>query len=168
MGICPKKLGDEVRLSQTDFNKIGAWLKDSPIFTNVVGREAVGLVVAAVTGFCLGIILSPLLVAVQGNTSAKILVAGGAVASIVGYVSSVLFATHLGAWLEERPAVCLQALQSFMQRWSEHREKVPHVLQGIFDGLSSKYENGKLDISEQQALNIVEGVLALSVAAQIS
>ncbi|MFA6262947.1 MAG: hypothetical protein WC630_00720 [Candidatus Babeliales bacterium] len=67
------------------------------------------------------------------------------------------------------PAVCQDALKSFLPKWSEHREKVPYTLQGLFDGLYDQQKsNGKLAINDQQAQKLVEGIMALSMVAQIA
>ena len=93
---------------------------------------------------------------------------GGAFLTVFGALSSiVLIANIVDKLLENKPEGCAKALTSFINKWPEYKVQTPQVLQGMFDGLYAKRQVANCGLTDAQAQQLVEGVLALSVAAQV-
>ena len=85
-----------------------------------------------------------------------------------GLGSGILIADIVDKLLENKSGVCLKALNSFIQKWPTHKAQTPQTLQGMFDELYVKRQAKNCGLTDVQAQQLIEGILALSVAAQVA
>ena len=147
-----KSLSNELQLSQTNLNKIGAWMNKYHSIMHISGVAA-GIGTLAILEYFFKENKGP--------------VAGVALISCAVSISAFV-ATYLDKLLENKSGVCLKALNSFIQKWPEHKAQTPQILQGMFDGLYAKRQVKNCGLTDVQAQQLIEGVLALSVAAQVA
>jgi hypothetical protein len=93
-------------------------------------------------------------------------IAGITIGLIVAFGIPGIYTLYSAQISEWSLAACLDAVKSFVHKWPEHREKVPHMLQNMFDDLYK--QQLKSDITVQQAQKLVEGIMALATVAQIA
>jgi hypothetical protein len=163
-----KALSDELQLSQTKLNKAGAWLREHRAMKACIGTGAGALMLLG-CDYLLNCALKEEAdtALITKNSSAHRAVT--VLCYVAGSLVSVFIATYLDSLLEQKTATAAKALKSFVQKWPEHREKVPQVVQILGDELyAQRKSNGALKIIDQQALKLVEGILALSVVTQLA
>jgi hypothetical protein len=85
-----------------------------------------------------------------------------------GLASPIFIASAVDKLLENKSGICLKTLTSFINKWPEHKAQSPQSLQGTFDGLYANRQIKNSGLTDKQAQQLIEGVLALSVAAQVA
>jgi hypothetical protein len=148
-----KTLTDELQVAPNSTHKFDAWCKYHPVSSGFINSTA---------GVIAGIMVGGLFAYGTGGCDTPVIIVG----ALVAIAASTATAIIQGRLLEFPPATCLHALKSFIHKWPEHRDKVPYMLQNMFDDLYK--QQLKSDITMQQAQKLVEGIMALSMVAQIA
>jgi hypothetical protein len=139
----------------------GLWFKHHPIPATAV-HVLLGVGSSTVVSFAAGIVLAVCGVEVNGINAFLT-----ATCICVAIEAALVALTRYFAQLPEfSPVTCLQAFESFISKWPAHREKVPHMLQIMFDDMYKQRSNE--DFSAQRAQKLVEGIMALSAVAQLA
>ncbi|MFA5306206.1 MAG: hypothetical protein WC365_02040 [Candidatus Babeliales bacterium] len=147
------------KLAENSDQGCSLWFKRNPI------SAIVAHVLLSVGG---GIVAAPTAAIVMAVCDVEANMKNTLLAAIcIGVVIEAALATltrYFAELPEFSPSTCSHAFESFISKWPAHREKVPHMLQGMFDDMYKQRANQ--DFSAQQAQRIVEGIMAFAQAAQ--
>ncbi|MFA5306258.1 MAG: hypothetical protein WC365_02315 [Candidatus Babeliales bacterium] len=154
-----KVLTDDLQLSKTVINKlhrVGAY-----------GAGVIGGVAAESVAFLSVLAFGEATKLFSPDSSLIQLVCICGLGGASGLAGAIWLANAVDKLLENKPAVYAKALSSFVSKWPEHKVQAPQSLQETFDALYAKRQVKNGGLTDKQSQALVEGILALSVVAQV-